>query len=129
MTTLNSDSNLEELLSEHFESPLNYGILDGFTNKVTVKNESCGDVLDLYTIFKKGKLANLSFESKSCALSLASASIFFDKIKGKSIKELEKISEEEVFEILGFKPITSRTNCVLLPFRALQKSLQTLGKK
>lgn len=110
----------EELL-EHYRHPQNFGVLDSPTNKITLHNPLCGDVITLYVEVEKGKISKVAFEGKGCAISTASASLLTEYIKGKKIEELRNLSKKSTMDIVGFSVSPGRIKCLLLPFEALKK--------
>jgi nitrogen fixation NifU-like protein len=63
--------------------------------KVNVLNPLCGDKVHIYLkLDKEKKIVDLSFEGEGCAISLASASILTDTLKGKDLSFTKKMSED-----------------------------------
>jgi len=62
---------------------------------------------------------------KGCAISVASASILSEAIKGKSVKELSKLTGEDVFEMLGGPVVPARLKCAFLPLEAIRGILNS----
>jgi nitrogen fixation NifU-like protein len=87
-------------------------------------NPICGDNVKIYLKLKNGKVADASFEGEGCAISIASASLLMDYVKGKPLEEVEGIGKEELMELLGIdlSRNPSRLKCALLPLAALKKA-------
>ena len=60
---------------------------------------------------------------KGCIISMGSADLLLESIKGKSLKEIEKIGKKELFEIIGIEPGPARLHCATLSLRALKKAV------
>lgn len=67
------------------------------------------------------KILDVSFTGSGCAISTASASILSEKIKGKTIEEISKITGEDIFEMLGGPVSPARLKCAFLPLEAIKK--------
>jgi len=60
---------------------------------------------------------------QGCAISTASASLLSEKLKGKSLKEIEKINEKDIFKMLGIEINPGRIKCAMLPLVTIKKAL------
>ena len=85
----------QEIILDHGKNPRNKGKCEGFTNDAKAHNPLCGDKVHIYLKLNKDKqIENLSFEGEGCAISLASASILTETVKGKDLSFITKISED-----------------------------------
>ena len=76
---------------DHGKNPRNKGKCDGFTNDAKAHNPLCGDKVHIYLkLNKNNEIEDLSFEGEGCAISLASASILTEIVKGKDLSFLKK---------------------------------------
>jgi nitrogen fixation protein NifU and related proteins len=64
----------------------------------------------------------------SCAVSKTSASIITDALKGKSVEEIKKLSEKDILELIMFDLTSSRKQCALLCYYAMQDALKKYEK-
>lgn len=110
----------EEVL-EHFKNPHNRGIIKSPSISVSEKNELCGDTVEIGLSVKDGGIKDIKFSGSGCALVTASASLLTDYLKGRSLKDLEKVDDKLVLELLGGKITPARVGCALLPLKALKK--------
>jgi nitrogen fixation protein NifU and related proteins len=105
-----------------YRHPRNFGTLkNAITSKV--HNSLCGDELTLYIDIMHEIITDVRFVGKGCAISIASASLFTDFIKGKTIKEVKNISSDEVLKLLKIDISPVRMKCALLIVDALQRSI------
>jgi len=116
---------------EHFHAPHNFGELpagaDILHQEVSL---SCGDDLSLgLTLDADGRVDEVKFNGRGCAISVAAASMLSDRLKGLTVPELAKLDKEDVFELLGFEPGISRSNCALLGLKTLQTGLNKYLRK
>ena len=85
----------QEIILEHGKNPRNLGKTDDFNKDAKGHNPLCGDKVHIYLKLNKDKqIENLSFEGEGCAISLASASILTETVKGKDLSFIKKISED-----------------------------------
>ena len=85
----------QEIILDHGKNPRNKGKCDEFNKDAKAHNPLCGDKVHIYLKLNKDKkVENLSFEGEGCAISLASASILTDTIKGKDFITAKKITNE-----------------------------------
>tara|TARA_Y100000590_G_scaffold193176_1_gene219520 strand:- start:203 stop:676 length:474 start_codon:yes stop_codon:yes gene_type:complete len=82
----------QDIILEHGKNPRNLGKCKGYSHEAKGYNPLCGDKVHIYLkIDNKNKVENLTFEGDGCAISLASASIMTELVKGKSFEETKEI--------------------------------------
>ena len=85
----------QEIILEHGKNPRNLGKAENFNKDAKGNNPLCGDNVHVYLkLNDQRKVENISFEGSGCAISMASASIMTDLIKGKSDNEAKEIIED-----------------------------------
>ena len=85
----------QELILEHGKNPRNLGKTENFNKDAKGNNPLCGDNVHVYLkLNDQRKVEDISFEGSGCAISMASASIMTDLIKGKSDNEAKEIIED-----------------------------------
>ena len=85
----------QEIILDHGKNPRNKGKCDKFNRDAKAYNPLCGDKVHIYLkLNKEKKVEDLSFEGEGCAISLASASILTDTIRGKDFVTAKKIINE-----------------------------------
>jgi|TARA_Y100001970_G_C13962382_1_gene713834 nitrogen fixation NifU-like protein len=118
----------------------NVGLKNKFTHKCSVKNTLCGDSIKTEFIVNNSKIKSMRYETESCILCEASASLFSKKIKNteirtliKEIKELKTKKKDsnynfpkrfKEFNQLIKKKNINRFNCVILPMEAFLKAFK-----
>ena len=119
----------------------NVGLTNKYTFKSTKKNSMCGDLIKVELIVKNSKINSMKYETESCILCEASASLLSKKIKNLPIKtiieelnKLKKISLKDLkfifpkkfkeFKFLINKDNSNRLNCIYLPIDAVLKALK-----
>src|SRR4030043_1244875 len=91
---------LSEKIKEHFRNPQNVGEIENPEGMGAINNPVCGDTTKLYLGIKEGGVQDAKFLSFGCAVTIASASVCTEKIKGKEISKLFLGTDEEVVQRL-----------------------------
>jgi nitrogen fixation NifU-like protein len=91
---------LSEKIKEHFRNPQNVGEIENPEGMGTILNPVCGDKTVLYLRIKEGVVEDAKFLSFGCAVTIASASVLTERIKGKEISKLFLGTDEEVVQQL-----------------------------
>ena len=85
----------QEIILDHAKNPRNKGKCEGYSHDAKAHNPLCGDKVHIFLNVDKNKnIKELSFEGEGCAISLASASILTDTLKGKDISVTNKITDD-----------------------------------
>jgi nitrogen fixation NifU-like protein len=90
----------QEIILDHGKNPRNFGKCKDFNKDAKGHNPLCGDKVHIFSKLDKNKnVEDISFEGEGCAISLASASILTEIIKGKE-KNVAKFIIEEFLKLL-----------------------------
>jgi nitrogen fixation protein NifU and related proteins len=82
----------QEVILDHSRHPRHYGALDQASHKAEGYNPLCGDRVTVYLkLGEDGRVADIKFEGKGCAISQASASMMTELLKGRSLVDAEKL--------------------------------------
>jgi nitrogen fixation NifU-like protein len=85
----------QEIILEHGKNPRNLRKTENFNKDAKGNNPLCGDNVHVYLKLDENKIVHdISFEGSGCAISMASASIMTDLVKGKTEKEVKEIVED-----------------------------------
>tara|TARA_B100000900_G_scaffold403772_1_gene411267 strand:- start:90 stop:497 length:408 start_codon:yes stop_codon:yes gene_type:complete len=116
------------------------GLKKIYTHKSTAKNSICGDLIKIELVANNTKIKSMRYETESCILCEASASLLAKKIKDFNLKDLKKTYNKflnikktkkiklptrfkEFNKILNKKSL-NRISCVILPMEALFKAFR-----
>jgi nitrogen fixation NifU-like protein len=84
----------QEVILDHSRHPRHYGAMDHASHKAEGYNPLCGDRVTVYLqLGEDGRVADIKFEGKGCAISQASASMMVDMLKGRTQAEAEKLMQ------------------------------------
>ena len=115
------DATYHESLLALYRNPLNKGVLTKYDDMLRSDNPACGDHLVFYVVWKNGKISDIKWDGDGCALSVASASLFSEQIKGKSLTEIKKIKHGKLLKLLHIDKLTAgREKCVDLPIGSFE---------
>ena len=131
----------QEIILDHSKNPKNFGVLDRYTCTAEGNNPMCGDQLTVYVNVKDNIVSDVSYRARGCAISVASASIMSQMIKGKTLEEVnilfdkfhrlcmgEDIEEDEDTEILqvlsGVSKFPTRVKCATMSWHAVKSALE-----
>ena len=133
------DELYQEVILDHSKSPRNFGVLDQYTCTAEGNNPMCGDQLTVYVDVKDDIVSDVSFRARGCAISVASASIMTDIIKGKTIEEVnilfdkfhklcmgEEVEDDDDTERLrvlsGVSKFPTRVKCATMSWHAVREA-------
>ena len=140
----------QDIILEHGKSPRNLGQCEGYNYDAKGYNPLCGDKVHIFLKLNNGKkVESLTFEGEGCAISLASASIMTELVKGKSFNETKDImtaflnmikntseiqsnylDEDQKIKLMslsGVKKFPMRVKCATLSWHTLVSAME--GKK
>jgi len=85
----------QEIILDHGKNPRNKGKCIGYSHDAQAHNPLCGDKIHVYLkLDSEKKVMDMSFEGEGCAISLASASILTEILKGKDLFFTKKVCED-----------------------------------
>ena len=126
---------------DHFKNPRNYGKLDNPDFEADEENISCGDRIGMNIKLKMKNatlrlrsgqelkiIEDIKFFGEGCAITMASASLLTEKVKGKNLEDAKKIGKDEIMKMLGVTLTPTRMKCALLPLEVLGKTLSLVKK-
>ena len=137
----------QEIILDHGKNPRNFGKCKNFTSDAKGHNPLCGDKVHIYAeLDSDKKILDISFEGEGCAISLASASILTDILKGKDfnvaktiidnflnlIKEnklitVNSLDENQITTLMslsGVKDFPMRVKCATMAWHTLSSVLE-----
>ena len=122
---MNQDLYKQHIL-DHYNAPRNKEVMENPTVELPTKNPSCGDSYILYIDVKDGCIQKATFTGVGCAISQAAASLLTDKVQGMTVEHAQKLTKEDVYDLLKVEISVGREKCALLLYRGLQEALKSL---
>ena len=117
---------------EYFQHPHNIGEIKNADGIGKIGNPRCGDIMWLYIKVEKknGKeyIKDIKVKTFGCVAAIATSSAITDMVKGKTIKEAEKISNKDIVDLVEGLP-KQKIHCSLLAADALKKAIEDYRKK
>ncbi len=112
-----------KFLMEHFQNPRNVGEIVDPDGVGTVANASCGDIMQMFIKVNGGKIIDAKFKTFGCGAAIATSSILTERVKGATLDEALKISEETSKEVLAQLP-KEKIPCFVLAADALKLAIE-----
>ncbi|MBX6378937.1 MAG: SUF system NifU family Fe-S cluster assembly protein [Clostridia bacterium] len=138
------DDIYKELILEHYRHPHNRGRLDRPDVEVELSNPLCGDEVTLTLRLDDGRIDDARFEGRGCSISIASASMMTERLKGLSLQEAQDLlarflavmrgespAEDddlgELESLRGVARLPVRIKCATLAWHALEEALRRVA--
>lgn len=134
----------QEVILDHSRHPRHFGALAGANHVGEGHNPLCGDRVKIYlAVDGDGRIADIAFEGKGCAISQASASLMTDMIKGRTVAEAEALMDgflhlvkgedasaisgedrEHLDVMAGVSAFPMRVKCATLAWHTMKSALE-----
>jgi nitrogen fixation NifU-like protein len=130
----------QEVIFDHYRKPRNFHPLAAANHHAEGFNPLCGDRLTLFLLVDDDVIKDVSFEGSGCAISMASASLMTEYIKGKRVDEVEPLFEHfhdmvtddhataenlgKLEVLAGVREFPARVKCATLAWHTLKAALQ-----
>lgn len=133
------ESLYRQVIMDHYKHPRNRGVLDDSNLTVDMNNPTCGDRIRLTLKEEDGKIVDVKFEGEGCSISMASASMMTQLIKGKDVETALKLARafSEMIQgrdpgmelgdseaLQGVSKFPARIKCATLAWKALEKGVK-----
>ena len=131
----------QEIILDHSRNPKNAGVLEDPTGEAQGNNPLCGDRVTVYVKLDGGRIEDVRFDARGCAISVASASMMTELLKEKTLEDAEAVFErfntqltakealvladdDELSALMGVRDFPTRVKCATLPWHTLKAALK-----
>ncbi len=122
------DDLYRDYILEHYRRPHNFGVLEDATASYEGSNPLCGDRITMQLGIRDGKVAEVAFTGRGCAISQASASLLTDEVKGMTVEQASAFRADELLDLLGIEISPARLKCAMLSLETLDHALGELDE-
>jgi nitrogen fixation protein NifU and related proteins len=140
MSTNKLDQLYRSVIMDHYKNPRNKGVIEESSITVDMNNPTCGDVIHLTLEIADGIVQNAKFEGDGCSISMASASMMTQIVKGKKVDEAlraatvfsdmmlgkdvdDSIDLGDIEALAGVSKFPARIKCATLAWKAMEKGV------
>ncbi|MFD2761499.1 Fe-S cluster assembly sulfur transfer protein SufU [Lentibacillus juripiscarius] len=142
MSFNNLDTLYRQVIMDHYKNPRNKGEVDGDALTVDMNNPTCGDRIQLQLQVNDGIVQDAKFTGEGCSISMSSASMMTQAIRGKKLDDALKMSKAfsemmlgedvdteelemgDVEALQGVSQFPARIKCATLAWKAMEKGVQ-----
>ncbi|GAC1658828.1 MAG: SUF system NifU family Fe-S cluster assembly protein [Vulcanimicrobiaceae bacterium] len=116
------DDFYKDYILDHYRSPRNFGKFENPDVFAEDVNPLCGDEIRIELKVQDGKVEDVRFSGKGCAISQASISMLTESVKGKSLEEIARLPQDVVLENVGIGISPTRMKCAMLGLKVLKSA-------
>ncbi|ENH96823.1 Fe-S cluster assembly protein NifU [Gracilibacillus halophilus YIM-C55.5] len=141
MSFNNLDTLYRQVIMDHYKNPRNRGSLDDESVTIDMNNPTCGDRIELHLQVEDGVVQDAKFEGEGCSISMSSASMMTQAVKGKDVEQALKMSSMfsdmmlgneidnedidlgDIEALQGVSKFPARIKCATLAWKAMEKGV------
>ncbi|SFD94870.1 nitrogen fixation protein NifU [Lentibacillus persicus] len=142
MSFNNLDTLYRQVIMDHYKNPRNKGSVEGDALTVDMNNPTCGDRIQLQLQVEDGVVQDAKFTGEGCSISMSSASMMTQAVKGKKLDDAlnmskafsemmlgedvdtENLDMGDVEALQGVSQFPARIKCATLAWKAMEKGVQ-----
>lgn len=135
------DDLYRRVIMDHYKNPRNRGTMNDDAVTINLNNPTCGDRISLQLIVEDGKVTDAKFTGEGCSISMSSASMMTEAVKGHSFEDALNMAErfsslmkgesvefeelEDIEALSGVNKFPARIKCATLAWNALRKGIES----
>jgi len=121
------DDFYREVIIDHYKNPAHRGELNKKDFSFEDENPLCGDFIHIDLVLDDNqRVKDAVFNGHGCAISLASADLLLESIRGKTLDEVKMLNKQDVLNLLGIELSPVRLKCALLPLKVVKAAVYQL---
>ena len=142
MSFNNLDTLYRQVIMDHYKNPRNKGKLEENGITIDMNNPTCGDRIHLTLKVEDGKVADAKFDGEGCSISMASASMMTQAVKGLEVEKALELSQifydmmlgkeyddedldlGDIEALQGVAKFPARIKCATLAWKAMEKGVK-----
>ncbi|ANU12571.1 Putative iron-sulfur cluster assembly scaffold protein for SUF system, SufE2 [Planococcus halocryophilus Or1] len=145
MSSNNLDQLYRRVIMDHYKTPRNKGALENNSVNIEMNNPTCGDRIQLTLQVEDGIVKDAKFDGEGCSISMASASMMTQAVKGQEVDTALKLSGifsdmmlgkeyddsidlGDIEALQGVSQFPARIKCATLAWKAMEKGVQNEEK-
>jgi nitrogen fixation NifU-like protein len=119
----------QEMILQHYNHPQNFGALAQADSSGEESNPLCGDRIQVQLKLDptRHRIEDIRFSGDGCAISVASASLLTQRVKGLDLDTASQLTRDDVLKLVGIPLSPVRVKCALTGFVAFGRALQGAG--
>lgn len=134
------DDLYRRVIMDHYKNPRNRGTMNEESVTINLNNPTCGDRISLQLQVVDGKVTDAKFSGEGCSISMSSASMMTEAVKGRSFDEALSMADrfsslmkgepvefeelEDIEALSGVNKFPARIKCATLAWNALRKGIE-----
>lgn len=127
---MSAEAMYAEIILDYYRHPRNFGTVTQPDASAKDVNISCGDEVEIQMKVEDGKVSDIKFCGKGCAISQAATSMLTEFVHGKAVKDAALVKKEHVLEMLQIPISPMRLKCALLGLKVFKVcSYEYLGQQ
>ncbi|MCV4232971.1 SUF system NifU family Fe-S cluster assembly protein [Virgibacillus sp. LDC1] len=133
------DDLYRRVIMDHYKNPRNRGKFEEDAVTIDLNNPTCGDRISLQLKVENGVVADAKYTGEGCSISMSSASMMTDAVKGRTLDEAISLADrfsslmkgeavdfdeyEDIEALSGVNKFPARIKCATLAWNALRKGI------
>lgn len=135
------DDLYRRVIMDHYKNPRNRGTMNDDAVTINLNNPTCGDRISLQLVVEDGKVTDAKFTGEGCSISMSSASMMTEAVKGQTFDTALEMAErfsslmkgesvefeenEDIEALSGVNKFPARIKCATLAWNALRKGIES----
>lgn len=133
------DDLYRRVIMDHYKNPRNRGAFEDGGVTIDLNNPTCGDKISLQLKVEDGIVQDAKYTGEGCSISMSSASMMTDAVKGKTLDDALRLAEnfsqlmqgqsvefeyEDIEALSGVNKFPARIKCATLAWNAMRKGIE-----